>query len=161
MAWFSVPMQTRIPVLLLTLLSACQSTATNSPATPKPFAITSAKASGMLDAQVALWNAGDLPGFVATYWDGPELTFLGSSGLTRGSADLLALYRQGYPTAAARGVLSFQVLELTPLGSEHALLLGKYTIKGEHPSSGFFSLVLAERNGAIVILHDHTSAAAN
>ena len=111
----------------------------------------------MLDAQVARWNQGDLPGFVETYWDGPELTFLGGSGITRGRKDLLTRYQKGYPTAEDRGVLHFDIIDFQPLGPEHALLLGQYTIERKFRSSGFFSLVLARREGRIVILHDHTS----
>jgi beta-aspartyl-peptidase (threonine type) len=107
---------------------------------------------------VERWNAGDLPGFVDTYWDGPELTFLGSGGLVRGRQDLLANYRRGYPDAGARGVLSFEVLEFRPLGSDHALLLGRYRLDRDQPAGGVFSLVLARAGGQLAIVHDHTSA---
>lgn len=119
--------------------------------------IDRAAATAVLDAQVARWNQGDLEGFVATYWNGDELTFFGASGLTRGRRDLLATYRRSYPTAKERGVLAFSVVDFTPLGDAHALLLGRYTIAGERPSSGVFSLVLAEQDGKVVILHDHTT----
>lgn len=112
----------------------------------------------MLGAQVARWNDGDLPGFVETYWDGPELTFFGRSGLTRGRADLLATYRESYPTAEARGVLSFEIVDFRPLGAHHALLLGEYHLERAEPADGVFSLVLARRDGRVVILHDHSTA---
>lgn len=120
-------------------------------------AIDRAEAEAMLAAQAAFWNRGDLPGFVASYWDGAELTFLGSSGVTRGRADLLARYQQRYPTAEARGTLRFTVIDHRPLGATHALLLGRYELERTVPSSGWFSLVLARQDGRIVILHDHTS----
>ncbi|MEQ1633258.1 MAG: DUF4440 domain-containing protein [Planctomycetota bacterium] len=120
--------------------------------------IDRAAATAVLDAQVARWNQGDLEGFVATYWDGDELTFYGKGGLTRGRRDLLATYQRSYPTAKERGVLAFQVIDFTPLGDDHALLLGRYTIAGERPSAGVFTLVLAEQDGEVVILHDHTTA---
>lgn len=116
-------------------------------------------AAAVLDEQAEAWNRGDLETFVATYWDGPELTFFGASGLTRGRADLLATYRRSYPTAKERGHLSFEVVDFTPLGATHALLLGRYRIAGERPSSGVFTLVLAEQDGRIAILHDHTTGA--
>jgi hypothetical protein len=118
-----------------------------------------AEATAVLDAQVARWNQGDLEGFVATYWDGPELTFFGRSGLTRGREDLLATYRRGYPTAKERGVLSFEVIDFAPLGAGHALLLGRYHIERQQPADGVFSLVLARQQGRVVILHDHTTEA--
>jgi hypothetical protein len=143
----------RRPLLLLSLLAACQTTAV--PAHP----LSRDEVVAVLTAQTERWNAGDLAGFVATYWDGPDLSFLGSRGLTRGRADLLAMYQKSYPTAEARGVLSLDVLDFWPLGGDHALLLGKYHLAGAHPGEGFFSLVLARQHGRVVILHDHTSAA--
>lgn len=119
--------------------------------------IDRAEAEAMLTAQAACWNRGDLPGFVASYWDGSELTFLGGSGVTRGRADLLARYQQRYPTAEARGTLRFTVVDHQPLGASHALLLGRYELERKEPSSGWFSLVLARQEGRVVILHDHTS----
>ena len=148
-------MRTIFLLASLSLLTCCQTP--HGAAAPKPAAITVAEATTVLDAQVARWNQGDLPGFVGTYWDGPELTFLGGSGITRGRKDLLTRYQKAYPTAEERGVLHFDVIEFQPLGTEHALLLGQYTIERKFRSTGFFSLVLARRDGAIVILHDHTS----
>lgn len=148
-------MRTLLIPAVLSLLASCQTPSTK-PA-PQPTAITKAEASGALEVQAAKWNQGDLPGFVATYWDGPELTFLGGSGITRGRKDLLARYQKAYPTAEERGVLHFDIIEFQQLGTEHALLLGQYTIERKFRSTGFFSLVLARRDGAVVILHDHTS----
>jgi len=147
-------------VLAAVSLAACHTARAPAPAAQALAPITRAEAQAVLDAQVACWNRGDLPGFVATYWDGPELTFLGSNGLTRGRGDLLAHYQKAYPDAAARGVLSFSILDVQPLGGEHALLLGQYRIDGVRPSSGFFSLVLVRRGDAVAILHDHTSETA-
>ena len=124
----------------------------------RPDPIAQEDAQAVLDAQVARWNEGDLAGFVETYWDGPELTFFGRSGLTRGRADLLANYERGYPTPEARGVLSFEVVDYRPLGADHALLLGRYHLERQEPANGVFSLVLARRDGEIVILHDHSTA---
>ena len=115
------------------------------------------EATRVLDAQVALWNKGDLRGFVDTYWDGPELSFFGRSGLVRGRGDLLATYERGYPTPEARGVLSFEVVAFEPLEHEHALLLGRYHLARQQPADGVFSLVLARQRGRVVILHDHTT----
>lgn len=134
-----------LPVLSL-LAAACGTTP-----------IDRGEAEAMLSAQAACWNRGDLPGFVASYWDGAALTFLGGSGVTRGRADLLARYQQRYPTAEARGTLRFAVVDFQPLGGAHALLLGRYELERQDPSSGWFSLVLARQQGHIVILHDHTS----
>jgi hypothetical protein len=141
--------------LVLLAVAACQSA--GPPASP---GITRDEAERVLTEQAGKWNVGDLDGFVATYWDGPELTFLGASGLTRGRADLLAQYQRGYPDAEARGVLTFDVLDFRPLGGDHALLLGRYHLERSTPAHGYFSLVMARQYGRLFILHDHSSAAA-
>ena len=46
----------------------------------------------MLDASAASWNAGDLDGFVDDYTEDPALAFVGSSGVTRGIAEVRARY---------------------------------------------------------------------
>jgi Domain of unknown function (DUF4440) len=141
------------------LLIACKAapTATATAASGAPAAIRQPEAEAVLAAQVARWNAGDLPGFVSTYWDGPELSFFGRSGLTRGRDDLLATYQRSYPTARERGVLSFATIAFEPLGTDHALLLGRYHIERDPPADGVFSLVLTRQRGQVVILHDHTT----
>ncbi len=111
----------------------------------------------VLTAQAEQWNAGNLEAFVATYWDGPELTFYGKSGLARGRRDLLATYRRNYPTAKERGHLAFEVVDFRGLHGGNALLLGEYRIDGEVPSHGVFTLVLTRQHGRVVILHDHTT----
>jgi hypothetical protein len=145
----------------LVVLCACATPPPgNSPGiTREPAGITREEAEQVLTEQAGKWNEGDLEGFVGTYWDGPELSFLGERGITRGRADLLAQYRRGYPDAAARGVLTFDVLEFRPLGSDHAMLLGRFHIARQQPAHGFFTLILARQGGRLVILHDHTTAA--
>ena len=145
----------------LVALCAC---ATPSPGiSPGPVrespGITQDEAERVLLEQAGKWNEGDLEGFVATYWDGPELSFLGERGITRGRADLLAQYRRGYPSAESRGVLTFDVLEFRPLGSDHAMLLGRFHLARQQPAHGFFTLLLARQGGRLCILHDHTTAA--
>jgi hypothetical protein len=149
--------------LLALLLAGCHTAPCGRPITQESVTqepITQEVAEAVLDAQVARWNAGDLRGFVDTYWDGPELTFFGRSGLTRGRADLLANYERGYPTARERGVLSFATVAFAPLGSDHALLLGRYHLEREQPAAGVFSLVLTRQHGRVVILHDHSTESA-
>jgi hypothetical protein len=138
-----------LPTAVLVLCAACRSAP-----------LSREQCERVLAEQAEQWNGGDLPAFVATYWDGPELTFLGASGLVRGRNDLLASYQRAYPTAEARGRLSFEVVEFQPLGGDHALLLGRYALARGTPDAGWFSLVLRRTPAGVRILHDHTSRAA-
>lgn len=111
----------------------------------------------LMEIQRQAWNRGDLPEFVS-YYD-PSMTFSGSDGVTRGTADLLARYRKSYPTAKERGVLTFRVTDVRPLGGSSALVLGEYALAREVPANGFFSLVVIRTPNGVRIIHDHTSAA--
>jgi ketosteroid isomerase-like protein len=121
-------------------------------------AVTRAEVAAVLDEQVAAWNRGDLDAFMAGYWRDAALSFVGARGVTRGWDRVLAGYRRGYPDADARGTLSFELLEVRPLGASHALVLGCFSIAGRSPAAGFFTLVLARRPEGLRIVHDHTSA---
>ncbi|MGH9743149.1 MAG: DUF4440 domain-containing protein, partial [Candidatus Acidiferrum sp.] len=65
----------------------------------------------VLDAQQAAWNRGDVDAFLVGYWHSPELTFSGSSGISRGWDGVLARYKKNYPDRAAMGHLEFSGLE--------------------------------------------------
>ncbi len=119
--------------------------------------VTQGEVQAVLDTQTAAWNRGDLVAFVATYWDDPRLSFCGKTGVVRGRADLLATYQRGYPTPQARGKLSFELLEVRPLGAASALVLGRYAIARAAPASGFFTLVVERTATGLAITHDHTS----
>jgi ketosteroid isomerase-like protein len=119
--------------------------------------IATAEVQTLLDQQAACWNAGDLPGFMATYWRDPALTFAGSRGITRGWEQVLGNYERGYPDAAARGTLRFSLLEVRPLGDGCALVLGRFELVRAAPASGFFTIVIQRRPEGLRIVHDHTS----
>ena len=139
----------RVVPLAIALLAGCRST---EPLTPE-------RCWHVLDEQAAQWNRGDLRAFVDTYWPGSSVTFLGSRGLTEGQEDLLANYERGYPTAEARGVLTFHRLGYRALGPDHVLLLGRYELQRSEPDAGYFSLVLQRHGDGVKIVHDHTSRA--
>jgi uncharacterized protein (TIGR02246 family) len=65
-----------------------------------------------LDDQAAAWTRGDLEGFCSSYLD--DVTFVSPSGLARGRSEVLERYRKKYPTKAAMGELTLEVLEARP-----------------------------------------------
>jgi len=113
----------------------------------------------VLDAQQTAWNRGDVDAFMAGYWHSPELTFSGSSGVSRGWDGVMARYKKNYSDRAAMGQLDFSELEFRFLGPDAALVLGHWHLKREKDEpGGVFSLVWERFPDGWKIVHDHTSA---
>lgn len=113
---------------------------------------------GVLKAQQAAWNRGDVDAFLVGYWQSPELTFSGSNGVARGWEGVLARYKKNYPNREAMGELNFSDLEFRFLGPDAALVLGKWHLKREMGDiGGVFSLVWQRFPEGWKIIHDHTS----
>jgi ketosteroid isomerase-like protein len=114
---------------------------------------------GVLVAQQDAWNRGDVDAFMAGYWRSAELSFSGSSGVSRGWDGVLARYKKNYPDRAAMGQLDFSSLEFRFLGADHALVLGRWHLKRDKDElGGVFSLVWQRFPEGWRIIHDHTSA---
>jgi uncharacterized protein (TIGR02246 family) len=115
----------------------------------------------VLDAQQNAWNRSDVDAFLVGYWHSPELTFSGSSGVARGWDGVLVRYKKNYPDRTAMGQLDFSELEFRFLGSDAALVLGRWHLKREKDEpGGVFTLVWQRFPGGWKIIHDHTSAMA-
>lgn len=113
----------------------------------------------VLKAQQSAWNRGDVDAFLKGYWESPELTFSGSNGVSRGYDGVLARYKKNYPDRAAMGELNFSDLEFRFLGSDAALVLGKWHLKRDVDDiGGVFTLVWQKFPEGWKIIHDHTSA---
>jgi len=115
----------------------------------------------MLKSSEAAWNRGDLAAFASDYEDAPTTTFVGRE-ITRGGVDaILARYQRSYPTAEARGALTFSEIEVRPLGEGYALALGRFALKrstaGGGDTMGRFTLILRRTAKGWKIIHDHTS----
>lgn len=112
----------------------------------------------ILEAQQKAWNNGDIDEFLEGYWRSPELTFSGSSGVSRGWDGVLARYKKNYPDRAAMGGLDFSEIEFRFLGPDAALVLGKWHLKREKGDiGGVFTLVWQRFPKGWKIIHDHTS----
>jgi len=113
----------------------------------------------VLSAQQSAWNRGDVDAFLLGYWHSPELTFSGSSGVSRGWDGVLARYKKNYPDRVTMGELDFSGLEFRFLGPDAALILGKWHLKREKGDiGGVFTLVFQRFPEGWKIIHDHTSA---
>ena len=113
----------------------------------------------VLTDQTAAWNRGDVVAFMKGYWNSPEVSFAGSSGLTRGYQTVLEHYKKSYPDQKAMGHLDFSDLEIRMLGNNAALVIGHWHLKRESDElGGIFSLTFEKFPEGWKIIHDHTSA---
>jgi len=112
----------------------------------------------VLEGQAAAWNKGDLEGFMGGYWRSPDLTFSSGGKLTRGWQPMLDRFREHYADKSAMGKLTFSDLEVTDLGADSAMVLGRWRVEAKEQSSGAFSLVMRRIDGQWVVIHDHTSS---
>ena len=114
----------------------------------------------LLDRQVADWNRGDVRAFMQGYDDSDATLFVGSS-VIRGHQRVLENYVKRYGSKEKMGTLTFTILEIRPLGAEHALVLGKFhlerTAEGGGNSEGYFTLTFEKKSGSWKIIADHTS----
>ena len=111
------------------------------------------------DAEAA-WNAGDIPGYMASYWNSPELRFASGGTVTSGWQPTLERYLARYPDRETMGRLVFADLDVRLLGPDHALAFGSWRLVRAHDEPhGLFSLVLRRFPEGWRIVHDHTSSA--
>lgn len=108
------------------------------------------------------WNRGDLPAFMEGYVKGSEMTYTAGGRVVRGSQALMDRYQSTYgDKKESMGRLRFEDIETWPLGSEHALALGRWILDFpgaiKAPAEGVFSLVLRKQGRQWEILHDHSS----
>jgi beta-aspartyl-peptidase (threonine type) len=114
----------------------------------------------VLRLQAEAWNAGDIDRFMEHYWKSDELTFSAGGQTTRGWKNTLERYRQRYPTIEKMGRLTFDQLEIQPLGETAAAVLGRWHLARDSDElGGNFSLVVRKIDGRWLIVHDHTSRA--
>jgi uncharacterized protein (TIGR02246 family) len=116
---------------------------------------------GVLDAQQAAWNRGDVDAFLEGYWHSPELTFSGAGGVARGWDGVRARYKKTYADREAMGQLQFSELEFRFLGPDATLVLGHWHLtRASGNLGGVFSLVWQRFPEGWRIIHDHTSIVA-
>ena len=120
---------------------------------------------GVLDAQVAAWNRGDVETFMQGYKNSPDTTFVGKT-VAHGYANILERYRKAYSDKDKMGQLSFTDLEVHPLDAHFAAVTGRYHLARSAgaggKADGIFSLVFektAEKTGSgWKIVLDHSAS---
>ncbi len=112
----------------------------------------------VMDAQEAAWNRGDIDGFMSGYARSRTTVFVSGDTITRGWQTVRDRYKKKYATTKQMGGLTFSDLEITVLGSDSAVVLGRWELKrkSDRPH-GRFTLVFRRTRDGWRIVHDHTS----
>ena len=114
----------------------------------------------VLATQQEAWNAGDIDGFMAGYWQSPELRFASGGSVTKGWQETRDRYHTNYADRALMGELSFNELYVTLLAEDAAIVHGAWALqRAEDRPSGLFTLVFEEIDGAWKIVSDTTTSA--
>ena len=139
------------PLLVLVMLSGCASQSHRRDA----LAIQD-----VLSSQAAAWNRGDIVAFMDGYERSDALVFTSGGAVRRGFDATLERYRKAYVEKGRMGQLTFELVETRFVGSDAAVVLGKYHLT-ETPKAGtgLFTLVFIRTADGWRCIHDHTSAA--
>jgi ketosteroid isomerase-like protein len=147
---------TMFPILLAASLQAPAQTASSSNEGAK------AEVEHVLRTQQEAWNRHDLEGFMAGYWNSPELTFFSAAKEHDGWQATIDRYRAAYASPGHEmGKLEFSGLRIEMLGADAAFVRGSWQLTmpdGKTPH-GLFTLVFRKFPEGWKIVHDHTSAA--
>ena len=124
----------------------------------QPRADSAAEIRAVMSAQVAAWNQGDIDGFMRGYARSDATEFVSGDRLTRGWQTVRDRYQKKYDSREKMGTLSFSQIEITALGPDAALVLGRWKLlrKSDRPH-GFFTLLFRRTPAGWRIVHDHTS----
>ncbi|MGA8438030.1 MAG: nuclear transport factor 2 family protein [Candidatus Sulfotelmatobacter sp.] len=116
----------------------------------------------VLRLQQEAWNRHDLEGFMAGYWNSPELTFFSGAKENHGWQATIERYRVVYASPGHEmGKLEFSGLRIAMLGADAAFARGSWrlTMSDGKTPHGLFTLVFRKFPEGWKIVHDHTSAA--
>lgn len=116
----------------------------------------------VLLTQVEAWNRHDLEGFMAGYWNSPDLTFFSGADEHQGWQATFDRYRAAYASEGHEmGRLEFSGLRIEMLGADAAFVRGSWhlTMPDGKTPHGLFTLVFRKFPEGWKIVHDHTSSA--
>lgn len=113
----------------------------------------------LLDRQAAAWNAGDLDGFMSAYSPSPTTSYIGATGLIEGFNGIRARYAPGFAPGADRDSLRFEGLRVREVDERVGVATARYVLErdGTVTSTGPFTLVLLNVEGAWLIVHDQSA----
>jgi uncharacterized protein (TIGR02246 family) len=112
----------------------------------------------VFDTTAAGWNRGELPVYLSAYVD--SATAMGSTGLVRGVNGIEGQMRGGFwRTGRPLQNLSYDHLEIRPIGPDQAIATGQYSLTGggRPDRTGWFSTVWVRTPRGWRMVHDHSS----
>ena len=114
----------------------------------------------VIDAQREAWNRGDVEGYMDGYARSEDTIFVSGDSVTRGWQTVLDRYKKNYNSREKMGTLTFSGLEITPIGGDAAIVLGRWRLQRAHDEPhGRFTLIFRKTKQGWRIVHDHTSSA--
>jgi ketosteroid isomerase-like protein len=114
----------------------------------------------VIERQQEAWNRGDLDGFMAGYWNAPELTFFSGAHESKGWQAALDRYKRSYQGAGHEmGKLEFANLRIEMLASDAAFVRGEFhlTMSDGKTPHGLFTLIFRKFPDGWKIVHDHSA----
>ena len=115
---------------------------------------------GVIEAQAAAWNKGDLDGYMAGYAKIDALIFTSGGKIRRGYQATHDAFMTKYAQDKSKmGRLLFEIVEVQPVGADGAIVLGTWNLTcSPSDGGGVFSVILERRPEGWRIVHDHTSS---
>ena len=114
----------------------------------------------VLDAQRDAWNRGDIEGYMDGYARSADTVFVSGDNVNRGWQTVMDRYKKNYNSREKMGTLTFSDLEITLVGNDAAIVLGRWHLKRANDEPhGRFTLVFRNTKRGWKIVHDHTSSA--
>lgn len=114
----------------------------------------------VLQTQVDAWNHHDLEGFMAGYWNSPDLTFFSGAHESKGWQAALERYKKAYTGEGHEmGKLEFANLRIEMLAPDAAFVRGEFhlTMRDGKTPHGLFTLIFRKFPGGWKIVHDHSA----
>jgi len=122
------------------------------------YASDAAAIKAVFDTTAAGWNRGELPVYLSAYVD--SATAMGSTGLVRGVSGIEGQMRAGFwRTGRPLQVLSYDHLEIRPIGPDQAIATGQYILTGggRPDRIGWFTTIWVRTPHGWRMVHDHSS----
>jgi uncharacterized protein (TIGR02246 family) len=102
------------------------------------------------------WNAHDIDGYLAAYWQSPDLLVIIEGEQLKGWADVTSTYHRGYPNKDEMGTLLPDRIQIQMVSADVAVALDWWTVvlrKGKVLGTSTMVLRKIEGNWLIVVMH--------